>query len=402
VNFFARRRWKKTVRRALHEARHIRHMRMDIADPAAVAAVEQAGGALQAAWQSGQENGLNAALEALDQAVVRLAPPHRHPGMRENVEILVVALGVAMAFRSYFIQPFKIPTGSMQPTLNGITVQAEHQPTLLDVFPVNFLKRLTVGERYVETVAPASGRLMYIGKADDVWQVIKAEQRSPLLPLQRILAWLRGNTPPGPVQVYLIGGEVQSGQRVGGRLCFVHPDMKMFVQPGDTVKKGQRLASGLVRAGDHIFVNRLVYNFRRPRRGDIFVFSTRDIRYPGVRTDNYYIKRLVGLPNESIALAPPYLMADGKKVTDPYAFRRQVEGEGYHGYRYPEVGAAGGCALGSHLPPLALGPRDYLPMGDNTLSSLDGRYFGPVDRSRIIGPAFVVYWPFGAHWGRVQ
>jgi signal peptidase I len=48
-------------------------------------------------------------------------PPRSFPKWRENVEVLVVAISMAMACRTYFIQPFKIPTGSMQPTLNGVT-----------------------------------------------------------------------------------------------------------------------------------------------------------------------------------------------------------------------------------------------------------------------------------------
>jgi signal peptidase I len=113
---------------------------------------------------------------------------------------------------------------------------------------------------------------------------------------------------------------------------------------------------------------------------------------------------MVGLPDERVSLAPPYLMVNGRKVTEPYAFKRLVEGtgRGYNGYVYPDDRVNAQTALGRSRPPLELGPTQYLPMGDNTKSSLDGRYFGPVDRQRIIGPAFVVYWPFTARWGRIQ
>ena len=404
MNFFTRRRWTKIVKRALHESRHARHMRMDIAPAADLQAVVAAESALQAALDRRDEAGLDAALPALSQAVERVYPPHKDPSTREYVEIIVVAVGVAMGFRTYFIQPFKIPTGSMQPTLYGITVDGSHTRTLLDVFPLNFAKRLTVGERYVEVSAPASGSLLPVGGFDDVWAARKAEGRMSFLGVRRILSWLYGNTPPGPVQAFMVGGTTTGNRQVGGQLCFVHPDMQLYVQPGEHVVKGQRIASGLVRAGDHIFVNRVAYNFRRPHRGDIFVFSTRDIRYSGVRTDNYYIKRLVGLPNEEIGLAPPYLLADGKKVEEPYAFRRMVQASdrGYNGYIFPEHRGLGTTALHPARPRLQLGPGQYLPMGDNTRSSLDGRYFGPVGQEAILGPAFMVYWPFTARWGRVQ
>ena len=44
----------------------------------------------------------------------------------------------------------------------------------------------------------------------------------------------------------------------------------------------------------------------------------------------------------------------------------------------------------------------YLPMGDNTRSSYDGRYWGPVPRTQMLGPAACVYWPVSERWGRMK
>ena len=65
---------------------------------------------------------------SLDQKLHKLSPPHWEMGWRENCEVILVAIVVAVAVRSYFIQPFKIPTGSMQPTLNGIIGHPTNAP----------------------------------------------------------------------------------------------------------------------------------------------------------------------------------------------------------------------------------------------------------------------------------
>ncbi len=58
-----------------------------------------------------------------------------HATMRENVEVLLVALAVAMAIRTFFLQPFKIPTGSMQPTLFGVDFQKFDRRQRFSRFP---------------------------------------------------------------------------------------------------------------------------------------------------------------------------------------------------------------------------------------------------------------------------
>ena len=64
---------------------------------------------------------VEAAAERLDKKFGKLHPQRSDAGWRENCEVLLVAFVLAIGLRAYFIQPFKIPTGSMEPTLNGIT-----------------------------------------------------------------------------------------------------------------------------------------------------------------------------------------------------------------------------------------------------------------------------------------
>jgi signal peptidase I len=362
MGFLERRKTGKAVQHLLHEARHARLMREDIAQPAALAALAAAEKALQDAWAGGGRAHLDRAAETLTEATHAVYPPHRKPRLRENIEILVVALAVAMAFRTFFIQPFRIPTGSMQPTLYGITYGDQPVARWMDRFPLSLGSFLLFGESYKAIKAKADGRVEFLNESTEEFHVL----------------------------------------RVAGVPHLVPRDMPVRVDVGRaTVNKGDVLASGRKRLGDHIFVNRLAYNFRPPRRGDIFVFSTEAIRHPAIRPDNYYIKRLVGLPRETIAIDPPWLLVDGERVESPPAFLRQATADGYDGYI--PVGMSGiPSVLRTTRDRVQLAEDEYLPMGDNTKSSLDGRYFGAVQRDSIVGPAFMVYWPFSHRWGLVE
>ena len=94
----------------------------DLLSPEAVGAVTFALNELAAAIADGANSGrIRIKTEELEFAANRWLNPYPHAGWRENVEILLVAMTVAMSIRTFILQPFKIPTGSMQPTLYGVT-----------------------------------------------------------------------------------------------------------------------------------------------------------------------------------------------------------------------------------------------------------------------------------------
>ena len=369
MNFFQRRNLKKTVHLTRHMVRHALNMREDVGDKAALAATRAAEINLQDAWRARAWDRLEAACEGAAAAADQLMPSRSFPKWRENLEVLVVAISLAMACRTYFIQPFKIPTGSMQPTLNGMTARPQDGKLWRDRLPMNLVNLVFFGERYVEVKAKATGRLEFAGPLDDQY----AYRIGTAIHLVRLA--MRPDSP------------------------YLDPDRSMHLhfQPGDRVQKGQVIASGRVRQGDHIFVNKVLYHFTRPRRGQIIVFDTNFIpgKEPlGIRADTFYIKRLVGLPGEKISIRDRHLVVDGQPIEEPAVFKRQATDSSYRGY-VPRLGSK----LPSAAAEIRVGERQFLPFGDNTYSSLDGRYFGPVAEKALVGPSFFVYWPLGAHWG---
>jgi signal peptidase I len=148
--------------------------------------------------------------------------------------------------------------------------------------------------------------------------------------------------------------------------------------------------------GDRILVDKLAYRFRLPRRGEIVVFRTEDILdlHESSGRATYYVKRIVGLPSERVSIKPPYLYINGQQVTDPPIFEKIAQRkEGYFGYVIPVLSPPPRY-LASETDSVQLGEDEYFVLGDNSRSSLDSRFWGPVPRRSIVGRVTKIYWPF--------
>jgi signal peptidase I len=370
MKFFELRQARKELKDVLHHARHIRNMHEDIAAPKALEELRAAEQAARSAQNGREGERMKTTGEAVDKACEKVAPQKKHPKLRENVEVLFVSIAAAMAIRAYFFQPIKIPTGSMQPTLYGITVQAE--PTIKADNPLaNFASLIFFGERRQVIRAKTSGYLR-------LKQSLHGFQEIDLQTSQSATSHL----------VYID----DVAHRIPDHMLLANRD-RLISLMGRKINKGDVLAevNGVIKSGDYILVNRIKYNFFRPKRGDIAVFDTRELTHPQVRKDNYYIKRMVGLPGEEISINPPYLLVNGKKPADP-RFDKIFNDDNYDGYVFgslninPVLISKAGDSIHTE-------DDEYLFFGDNTTMSLDGRYFGPVNRRDILGPAFFVCWP---------
>jgi len=132
--------------------------------------------------------------------------------------------------------------------------------------------------------------------------------------------------------------------------------------------------------GDRVLVDRISWRFGEPQRGDIVVFRP---PFDGP----VLIKRIVGMPGDTISLADGHVYINGQRLNEPYVRR-------LNGRPVPTEPFANGLPW-SLARPYKVPAGSYFMMGDNRIDSGDSREFGPVPRDQLIGRAFARYWPPG-------
>jgi signal peptidase I len=171
-----------------------------------------------------------------------------------------------------------------------------------------------------------------------------------------------------------------------------------LVKLGRTVKAGEPIMRFDILTGDCLFVDRLSYQFVRPRVGDGFVFRTRNI--PGIGVDQYYVKRLVGKPGDKLEIRQPVLYRNGKPITGARAFIWNSRQEGlYPGYRNGRPNDLRQLYLRAPGDTLTVPARRFFALGDNSADSEDGRYWGFVPEKDVVGRPLFIYYPFTRRWG---
>jgi signal peptidase I len=126
-------------------------------------------------------------------------------------------------------------------------------------------------------------------------------------------------------------------------------------------------------SSDRVLANRFIYHFRDPHRGDVVVFDTPPEAEVQCTIGGTYVKRIVGLPGETISQVNRVVFVNGEELEEPYL----------------EPGRAGG----PDFEPTVVPEDQYFMMGDNRRASCDSRQWGTVPRDNLIGPVFMIYWP---------
>jgi len=383
----------------------------------------------------------------------------------ENTEMILVAVILAIGIRTFFIQPFKIPTNSMYPTYAGMQAKvyepnSDQQPGLLghafDVITKGAsrytFKAQMPGEVYIPLLEIRQGegyRYPVIAQDKKLFRpgsilprIPGVMEAYPLLVIgderqETITVWVPRDFemqevirqtyfPAAPSLVEAAAARQEELVRVnmpvidgGGRQ---QNGRVVLVPTGLDVEAGEQVLSFDIETGDMLFVDRLTYNFFPPDRGDPIVFRTDKI--PGLEreiprgSDNfiaeetYYIKRLAGLPGDTLQIKDYALLVDGEPATGSEIFELNAERVGeYPGYRHS----------------FRLGPGDsfsvpddyYFVLGDNSPKSYDSRAWGLdpdtgrlrtdlvggddtyyyVPDTEVVGKALFIFYPLTSRWG---
>ncbi len=142
--------------------------------------------------------------------------------------------------------------------------------------------------------------------------------------------------------------------------------LRTFVIEGRIIPTGSMLPT--IQLKDRVMVNKFIYFFKEPERGDVVVFDPPEI----LNSKEDYIKRVIGLPGDTVEVKNAQVYINGKAVSEPYISEP-------HNYEYGPVTV----------------PEDALfVMGDNRNLSFDShRWNAWLTRDHIKGKAFLIYWP---------
>lgn len=375
-----------------------------------------------------REQGSSAAqIEAQHQALGRLL--QEHGGMLYGkgffgslVEDLLVAVIVIIGIRSFFFQPFIIPTNSMYPTysgMNSIVYAADEAPSAA----MRLLNKVRLGSSHYAVKASQAGtvEIPFFSHAPNSldyrirsqqgglvrYQIVAARKWFGILPTQKRAYTLYIDGQAVQLQVPLdfnLDDVIRrrffpDAPNLADALHNLHrsgalnlAQSKPLLRTDQTVAAGQPVLAFDITLGDALFVDRLSYHFKRPQVGDPFVFRTRNI--PGIEggVDKYYIKRIGGAGGESIEIKEGAIYADGKLRDEVPAFVKNANKEGdYEGYLNLKLLAKG---QELHLP-----EDKFIALGDNSDNSLDSRSWGFVPDRSVIGKAIFIYYPFTQRWG---
>lgn len=403
----SRKKQQKAVKELLHAAHKVYHYRRDLISEAHLAELDKAVGALDALDRDSKADvtQVDAAMDRLD-ALLRKIGGKIYPKTfwSDNLEVALVAAIIVIGIRTFFFQPFIIPTNSMFPTYSGMNAVVYGADDPVPSALGKTFRLLTIGARHKALIAQNSGRVELTNIRNvpgKKWLFFPTVLREYVFEVEGVRHAIRL-----PADFDISSVIQESFPSAEQRLNF---NGQRQIKLNARVEAGEPILQFDITLGDALFVDRISYHFKRPAAGDPFVFRTRNIPGieggPGDIVDKYYIKRIGGIGGETLEITEDgALLVDGKPRTEVAAFQRNARREGeYNGYVYPN-------SRNSHPNEILSGPGvqatipegSYVALGDNSANSADSRYWGFVPEKALIGKAIFIYYPFTKRWGPAQ
>ena len=359
-------------------AKRILNYRKDVAAPDQLEEARAGIARVRDAIKQRSAPAVKEAEKPLVEVLTKIDPPRANTWVRDNVELILVVVAIALGLRAFYLQPFKIPTGSMQPTLNGIIARKLDGPA--PNFLVQAFQFVTLGRTYADVISEEDN--------DSVSDITPVKLRvlwdGSLIRMTSGKAYTVGIAPD--ILKYQLG---------------VFPSYTdVNSQVSKKYQKGEPIVRAYADLGDQVFVDKVSYNFSQPHRGDIFVFKTNGIPIPNENPNGpgeHFIKRLAGVPGDTLRIDEPNLYIN-KEPAEAFVFKRVESREnGYTGYTNQNGGLM--RYLGTPNDSVTIPPDSYFALGDNSANSLDSRDWGFVPADNVVGKGLFVYWPFTSHWG---
>ena len=391
---------KKVAKELLQSARKVYDYRRDLIPEDRLAELDKAAGEVEGLMRdkATKEAPLVAAIDRLDTLLRKIGGKiYPKTFWNDNLEVALVAAIIVIGIRTFFFQPFIIPTNSMYPTYSGMKAVVYEDKNDAPSMLAKTFRFLTLGAKHKALIAQNGGAVQLV----NVRQV-KGKKWFFLPTVLNEYTLLVGGVPhkillPADFDISsAIEESFPNWDGVGGNL-------NASVSAGDTILRFD------ITLGDALFVDRLSYHFKRPEAGDPFVFRTGEI--PGIEggagniVDKYYIKRIGGVGGERLEIKNGALLVNGEPRSEVEAFERNERQEGdYKGYVYPTQNDP------SNPPQLLTAPGvtaelpagTFVALGDNSANSLDSRYWGYVPEKSVIGKAIFIYYPFTKRWGLAE
>ncbi|MDR2778675.1 MAG: signal peptidase I [Puniceicoccales bacterium] len=338
-----------------------------------------------------------------------------------NTEVLFVAILLAIAIRTFFIQSFQIPTNSMTPTYYGMTCKLVDSKTTVSNIWSKIWHKIKFCSREVNVFTQNSGTVSIplvkaiLKKSNEITYVVPYEEMLVKKYLGLAKAKVRRYTIfvdhrryqiVSPIDLSLDGILLE-------RFCKGYPSWKAVIASGkfdsnfsqdkgiEGVNTEYFLAMGdsIIRfeifPGDMLFVDKISCHFRSPKVGESVVFTTNAIKN-FTRAPKFFIKRLVGKPTNTLNICNNQLFIDGKLATSNEILKKlNFKEKGYQNGYCPVGTLAEGCNI-------TIPKRNLFVLGDNSKDSYDSRFWGFVPEKNICGYPLLIFYPLSNRWGKCK